>query len=467
MHRPLRNIASHRRTFTIVQSGLHRLYHHDGIIHHRTDDQYEGEERQHIQREADGIDHCQRSYERHDDGNGRNNRGPPALQEDEHHENNQHQCLKQRFHHIDNGGVEEVFLRLDILDGDARRQRLTDLLHLTVYLLDDLVGVRPSHLIDADVHTWTAIRFTYYIIVLRTEFHPGNVADAQHVTVGQRAHHHLLITLFVLITATIFQHILERVLALGTQRTRRHFHVLFTQHLIDVGRCQSVAGHLLRVEPDAHRVVSTHHVHLSHSGNTAQARLDVDLRIVGQERAVEGAVRTIDRQLLDVRRLSLTHSDTTLHHIARQSSLHGGGTVLHVHHRHIGVCALTEEDANGGSAVVRGRRGHIHHTLHTVDGLLERHDDTLLHRLGVGTGIAGHHAHRRRGNLRELLQCQTAQSDDAHQHHQHRNDSRQYRTVYKSSYIHFFSFKPRISRISLIFFGRAAIIRVISVISGL
>ena len=39
-----------------VELGLYGLYHHDGIIDHGTDDQYEGEEREHVEGEADGID---------------------------------------------------------------------------------------------------------------------------------------------------------------------------------------------------------------------------------------------------------------------------------------------------------------------------------------------------------------------------------------------------------------------------
>ena len=46
-----------------VKLGLHRLDHNDSIVHHRTDDQHEGKERQHVQREADGVDDGQRGYQ--------------------------------------------------------------------------------------------------------------------------------------------------------------------------------------------------------------------------------------------------------------------------------------------------------------------------------------------------------------------------------------------------------------------
>ena len=48
---------------TTLQSRLHRLYHHDGVVHHRTDNENQCEERQHVQREAYGVDDGQRGYQ--------------------------------------------------------------------------------------------------------------------------------------------------------------------------------------------------------------------------------------------------------------------------------------------------------------------------------------------------------------------------------------------------------------------
>ena len=102
-----------------VELRLYCLDNDDGVVDHRSDHQHEGKERQHVQREADGIDDSQGGYQRHDDGDGWNDRGPPALQEQEHHEDYQQQRFEQGFEHAGNRGVEEVLLRLDILDDDA------------------------------------------------------------------------------------------------------------------------------------------------------------------------------------------------------------------------------------------------------------------------------------------------------------------------------------------------------------
>ena len=50
------------------------------------------------------------------------------------------------------------------------------------------------------------------VVVLRTQLHAGNVANAQHLAVGQRADHHLFVACLFLVAATILQHILESVL---------------------------------------------------------------------------------------------------------------------------------------------------------------------------------------------------------------------------------------------------------------
>ena len=62
---------------------------------------------------------------------------------------------------------------------------MANVLHLGIYLLDDFVGVRACHLVDTDVDARTAVCLTNDVIVLRTQFHAGYVANAQHVAVGQ------------------------------------------------------------------------------------------------------------------------------------------------------------------------------------------------------------------------------------------------------------------------------------------
>lgn len=51
----------------------------------------------------------------------------------------------------------------------------------------------------------------------------------------------------------------------------------------------------------------------------------------------------------------------------------------------------------------------VAHVLHTVDGFLQRDNDRLLHRFGIGTGIRSRYLHRGRRNVWILLHRQPRQ----------------------------------------------------------
>ena len=83
-------------------------------------------------------------------------------------------------------------------------------------MFDNLISIRAGNLVDGDVYTWTAVGLTDDIVVLRAQFHTGNIADAQYVAIGQRANDQILVVFLLLIATPVFQHILEGVCALGT-----------------------------------------------------------------------------------------------------------------------------------------------------------------------------------------------------------------------------------------------------------
>ena len=434
MHGTHRGIVS--RTAARIELRLHRLDDNDGIVDHGTNHEHQCEEGEHIEREANEIEHGQRTHQRNHDGDGGNHRGTETLQEEVDHQDHQQHGLEECPQHVLDRGVEEVLLRLQVLDDNTRGQVLANLLHLAVNLLDDLVGIRARHLIDHDVHARMSVGLADKAVALCAELHLCHVADAQHVAIGQRPDHHLLVALLLLVASTVFQHILERVFRVGTQRSGGRLHVLLIEHLVHIGRSDAIAGHLLWVEPDTHRVVGADDVDVAHPRDTRESRFDIDFRVVGQESAVESAVGTIHRELLDVARLSLAHRESAFHHIAWQPALHGGGTVLHIHHGHVGVGTLSEEDGDRRAARVGCRRRHIHHALHAVDGLLEGHHHTSLHRLGIGARIVGVDANGGRRNLGKLLQRKACEADDAQEHHQHGDDARQNGPVDECPYLH-------------------------------
>ena len=242
------------------------------------------------------------------------------------------------------GGIEEILLALQILHLDSLRQRFRNFLHLGIYLLNNGIGIRTACLCNRDIHTGAAIRFCNEIIVQRTQFHSGYILDSQHLSIWQSLHNHILITRFFLVGSSIFQHILKGVFGISTQRSCGCFQILLIEHTSHICRNQSILSHLVGIQPNAHGIVGTNHIHIAHSWNSGETRFYIDFRVIGEETTVKTPIGTVQRDLLDVAGLAFSHRDTSTSHSAWQSSLHRCNSVLHIHHCHVGVGALTEKD---------------------------------------------------------------------------------------------------------------------------
>ena len=60
---------------------------------------------------------------------------------------------------------------------------------------------------------------------------------------------------------------------------------------------------------------------------------------------------------------------------------------------------------------IGGGRADVHHVLHTVDTLFQRHDDTVQYGFGIGTGVVGADVHCGRCNIRILFHRQRKERD--------------------------------------------------------
>ena len=219
---------------SVVELRLDCFHHHDGIINDRSDNEHEGKEREHIEREAYSIDEGESAHERYDDGHGRDKGGAHTLEKDVHHEDDQQQGLEQGLHDVLDGSIEEVFLTFQVFDDNARGQALADFLDLAVYGLDNLVGIRTAYLVDHDVHAGMSVGLSDEVVVDGAQFHPCHILDAQHVSVGQRLDDHVLVVLFLLVLSAVFKHILEGGFRIGTECSGGGFNVLLAQYGIDI-----------------------------------------------------------------------------------------------------------------------------------------------------------------------------------------------------------------------------------------
>ena len=79
-----------------LELALHGFYHHNGIIDHGAYHQHQCKQRDEVQRKAYHIHERECTYQRHHNGQRRNQRGPDILQEQQHDKHHQYDGLEER-----------------------------------------------------------------------------------------------------------------------------------------------------------------------------------------------------------------------------------------------------------------------------------------------------------------------------------------------------------------------------------
>ena len=173
--------------------------------------------------------------------------------------------------------------------------------------------------------------------------------------------------------------------------------VLLTHRVDHVLRGDAQGGHLLRLDPDAHRVIEgAELVGLTDPRHPCQLVLDVDGGKVGEEEGALAVVRGIDvDHQQQVGGLGLDRHPQVLD-LGGQQGQGLGDPVLGVDLGDVRVRAHGEGHRQGIGPRGGGDRGHVEHVLYTVDLLLDGATDGAGDGLGVGAGIGGvDHDHRR------------------------------------------------------------------------
>ena len=160
------------------------LHHHDGVIHHDADAQHQAEQGQHVDREAEQVHPAEGGDHRDDHRHDGNDRGPPALQEDEDHHDDQHDGFQQGFHHLVDRGLHE----LGGIQGDgvidASREALLQFLQSRPHLFGNFQGVGTRLLIHGDGGTHLAVETAAQIIALHPQGHVADILEPQHARAG-------------------------------------------------------------------------------------------------------------------------------------------------------------------------------------------------------------------------------------------------------------------------------------------
>ena len=131
--------------------GVHRLDHHDRVVHHDADRQHHREERDQVDREAHQPQDEEGPDQRHRHREGRDQRGSQVPEEHVDHERHQDERLEQGVQHLLDRGVQELGDVVgEFVVHPGRERLLLDLLEFRLDRLDHLGGVGAGGLLEDD-----------------------------------------------------------------------------------------------------------------------------------------------------------------------------------------------------------------------------------------------------------------------------------------------------------------------------
>ncbi|MCY1228762.1 hypothetical protein D9M72_410960 [compost metagenome] len=206
--------------------------------------------------------------------------------------------------------------------------------------------------------------------------------------------------------------------------------VLTAHRIGDVACGKTALGGLLRVDPDAHRIVAAaEDLHLADAVDAGQPILDVQHTVVAQ---IVDVILPVRRdQVHDQRQVwrALDGGDAEAAHFLRQPRLGLRDAVLHELLGLIGIGAEFEGDRQSHQAVGGRLALHVEHAFDAVDLFFER----CRHRLGdngwVGARILRAHDDLRRHDFGIFGDRQTGHADQAGHEDQDRKNAREDRAV--------------------------------------
>ena len=420
------------RAQALLQLALDVLHHDDGVVDDDADRQHQAEQRQHVEREAERLHHRARADQRDGNGNDRDERGAPCLEEQEHDQHDQ----DGRF---ENGNIELADRDLDELGWVVGQAVLESLGKALRHLLDGVLdalggahGVGAGLLVDDDDDRRILVGVALRRVAQRAELDPADVLDPHDAAVGPHLDDDVLELVGLPEAPLHLQRDLEGVVVVDRRLAERapcHLHVLRPQGVEHLLRGEPACGDPLGIEPDAHGILA--HAEQEHVGDTVkphQLVADVEQAVVGDVDLVVGLVGRdqMDRQQQVGR--ALAHGQAIAAHLVRQAALGGTDPVLHEHLGLVDVGADIERDGERNVAVAGRLRGHVDHALDAVHLLLDRRGNGVGDRLRAGAGIAGRHADGGGRDLRQLVDAEAGVADGADDGDDQRHHDREDRT---------------------------------------
>src|ERR1051325_9246579 len=165
----------------------------------------------------------------------------------------------------------------------------------------------------------------------------------------------------------------------GADLAGRIHRALRLHRLLHIGDGEAELRELVRLQPDAHRVLGRAEVHdLPHARHAVDRVVDVDERVVAEEEAVVRAFGGVERDQHQRHALRLAVRDAELVDLRRQAGQRLRHAILRVDLVAVAVRADVERDALGDGAVARVDGLDVERVLHAVHLLLDRLRARLL-----------------------------------------------------------------------------------------
>ena len=266
------------------------------------------------------------------------------------------------------------------------------------------------------------------VVGLGAQLHIGHIRQAQQVTVRGGAHHDILELTHVVEQTVVF----DVDFVDGALKTTDRSHEVL---LVDGGRNfirgDVVHTHHVGFEPDTHTIDVTEQLGTTHARDTADSGYDIDVQVVRDELLVKSVVGALQAENLQDGVHALGDGHTLGGHHTGQQTQSAVHTVLHIRGGLVGIGTLLEIDVDFRTPVGTGGGGHVQHVFHTVHLLLNRHDDRLLHRVGVSTAVVGRDNHHGRGDIGVLLDRQREDAEQTDEKDDHTDGERRHPVLHK------------------------------------
>ncbi|MEY9717746.1 hypothetical protein ABIA22_000236 [Sinorhizobium fredii] len=381
------------RRHALRQIALDILDDDDRIVDHDADRQHQPEEGQHVEGEAEGEEQRECADQRHRNGDDRNDRGAPGLEENDDHQRDEdhrlgdrHVDLVDRFRDEFGRVVDDpVFEPLGKVPGKVGHRRLDRIRRR------ERIGAGARE--DAKRDGWAAVQVTVCHIFARAELDARDVLQLDEPAILGGLDDHIAKLPGVTEAAVGGDGVLKGAVARHRRTADRaagDLDVLLAQRLDDIAGRHAVGGEFLRVEPDTKRILAlAEQDDVADAVETDEQVANAGARVIGDIELVVAVVRR--QQVNDHHQVgrALGRGDPDAPDILRQARLGNRDAVLHEHLRLVEVRAELEGDRQRHRTVGGRVRGHVEHVLDAVDFLFERGRNRIGDGLRIRSRIGG------------------------------------------------------------------------------